>query len=806
MTATNQERLGFNPTQIVGSASWSTEEAYLLARIAEVLEGFFSDDAAIDNKFEVTVTTPIAESTINVAPATDRIGVTQDKRVVRVTNGRSEGGPAGDCAGVPFPNSGATPYYVGLQVSKIPASANYGEDTTAIYQTWKDSVGDVGAPDAVVDSAGDLVFTITNLVGGAWVGADVRTVTIWKVNPASGETSVAIQQVQASLSGGAIKAQVSGWLGQTGAPSTTAADYLVHVHGPTITTTNISDGEPDLLYLGVVSAGTPVTSGQRLTYNHAVTNLNLQQLAQDLYGGDPAWSLDGDGNPNLTNPLMYRARQLDVNREALQAVAPKGAIGFDTISEYDAFASGLTRTGPSGGNYTFTFDEYATMNWLLSRDASGKPQIATAWRTSPSNGWEVDFPEAAGADTYVIYALIEPESYDDETNKRNVAYLAYSTAAAQPAGTLRLYVFAWSGSTFTTEGPCHLLALSNPFPGRLGTKLDTGEPGGVQTGRTLVPDDLTNGQVTYPPARFHERITGVAGLTRVLEYLIPIGEAHSLSGEANKFLTKYFGNFPGAGSGEQGKYLALHGPSGNVPLDDSPDERVALILGGAAGYDWALIGRNTAAGTKDGRRIALAPAADWTKEHAYLQQSGGRGSATIDGQRAVLAVADLGFVNSRFVDYPISPSDAMTDAGAPWSSQIGNYPHWLSAATSNLLSVNIGPLPAPYSSHGGAVGDYRIIQVVLHFQSADDGHVVACTAYRHDRTAPGTPGAISSTVNATISSGKATATIAIATGSNEHLVDGKYDYFVYLNHTTYVGGTGVRFIGGYRTVEHLFFG
>src|SRR5690606_29601129 len=90
------------------------------------------------------------------------------------------------------------------------------------------------APSVVVDNTGTITFTIDS-VCEAGVSHAGRTARIWKVIPGEGATTeaIAIEDVAVVYTAGNNKITTMGTLGQS-AVSTTAADYMVALLGPSV--------------------------------------------------------------------------------------------------------------------------------------------------------------------------------------------------------------------------------------------------------------------------------------------------------------------------------------------------------------------------------------------------------------------------------------------------------------------------------------------------------------------------------------------------------------------------------------------
>jgi hypothetical protein len=197
---------------------------------------------------------------------------------------------------VPFADSGATVYHVAARWNEYPAGPCAGIDGGPLFCQQVQGMGEQDAPDSVTDTGSALEFTIDGLVSPVWTVADTRPVTIWLVAQET-SSAEAVWTGTCALSGGAIKATVPHYFGQS-SPSTTAGDYLVQVHGPTVGTVDTS-ADADYLYLGTITSGVFDNSNQNLlepvgswiaAYN--VEHDGATGVHTDAHG-DSLWAWDG---------------------------------------------------------------------------------------------------------------------------------------------------------------------------------------------------------------------------------------------------------------------------------------------------------------------------------------------------------------------------------------------------------------------------------------------------------------------------------------------------------------------------------
>jgi hypothetical protein len=176
---------------------------------------------------------------------------------------------------IPFENAAAIPYYVGVRYAEVPwqivdVNPKYGNPE---YPSLADSLGEVGAPDAVTDTPG--VKIALRIDGITEVGVDHkgRTVKVWMVDPQSGVAGTAFFSGTSYFSGGNNYVDIpysggNGPLGQdtsSDPPSTTPGDYRVFIEGVTWRrNTNLST-DSNYAFIGIVNGaalgpGNPPTS------------------------------------------------------------------------------------------------------------------------------------------------------------------------------------------------------------------------------------------------------------------------------------------------------------------------------------------------------------------------------------------------------------------------------------------------------------------------------------------------------------------------------------------------------------------
>lgn len=176
-----------------------------------------------------------------------------------------------DGTAVPFANSNAVVYYVGLQHIERPIGLqNNARTGHAEYIEMLEDVGVLADPDLVTDNGdGTITFRVNSVceASNSHVG---RQVVVWLKTPAPGAPSaaVAIETCVVAYAAPNNTITTTGALGQSEV-STTASDYSVALLGPMVRLTDLSD-DAGVVFVGTVTgggAGNPPTSsdnsGQR---------------------------------------------------------------------------------------------------------------------------------------------------------------------------------------------------------------------------------------------------------------------------------------------------------------------------------------------------------------------------------------------------------------------------------------------------------------------------------------------------------------------------------------------------------------
>jgi hypothetical protein len=148
-------------------------------------------------------------------------------------------------ASVPLPAGLAdgTVVSIGLERALLDQGVEVNPRTQLVnYRKQTEAIGRRGTPNAVVDN-GDGTLTLTvDAVTEAGVNYSGRTITVWLkpledgglVGPQSPVEATAIETRTIAFASGSNKITTVGKLGQGVTPSTTAADYVIVLNGPTV--------------------------------------------------------------------------------------------------------------------------------------------------------------------------------------------------------------------------------------------------------------------------------------------------------------------------------------------------------------------------------------------------------------------------------------------------------------------------------------------------------------------------------------------------------------------------------------------
>ena len=360
---------------------------------------------------------------------------------------------------IPFENTGAATYYVGVFHAEVEIGIEINSATSdPEYTSLKQSFGTVDNPDSVTDG-GSYIRLVINSITEAGVDHSGRSVRVWLVDPVSPSESIAFFTGTSVYSGGNNYVDIpysgaSGPLGQdtsSAPPSTNAIDYKVFIEGVSWKKNTDLRTVQDCAFLGLITGGTPPTF-----------NTNDQPLLQ-IVSLDRAY--DGIPGPGL-------GRKIYVDSGAVELVTTNAATP----------ATGDDR------NAQLFLDRKGCTDWMqihygaLTGDVSGVPMALFApeesWGglSSPESGTKVG---AGGVINFSGTAFDQMRG--DDLKRHYLAWVANGTLAerglyyidAYTAASLTLKRMDGSVPTFTATEVCDvyiifprfLVANSNPIQG-----------------------------------------------------------------------------------------------------------------------------------------------------------------------------------------------------------------------------------------------------------------------------------------------------------------------------------------------------
>ncbi len=187
----------------------------------------------------------------------------------------------GAVSGIQFENTSAIDYYVGLSHCEKPSEvAANPRNGLPEYTAFADEIGEAGTPDAVTDNGGTITFTVDS-VTETGVDNTGRQVLVYKATPATDALTeaIAIETATVAYTGGFNQITTSGTLGQS-AVSTTAADYVVILLGPSVKRNTDLRNSSTHAFVGIVTgagAGNPPTTfdtSDQQEFNASIPQLN----------------------------------------------------------------------------------------------------------------------------------------------------------------------------------------------------------------------------------------------------------------------------------------------------------------------------------------------------------------------------------------------------------------------------------------------------------------------------------------------------------------------------------------------------
>lgn len=283
-----------------------------------------------------------------------------DGRGRLLTGGSDSALPAALSEDIQFENANGVAYKVGAAFTEIPSSVELAKDGLCHYGSFMEIVGKSAAPSAVSDSGTGLVFTVTSITESGVSNAG-RWCMVYKNSPVSGVMSEAVKTAQVSWSGGVNRITISGYLGQSGSVSLTAADYTVVLLGVQV-----------LRNASFPAFGPSVANP--VVYFGTVTGVGA--------GGTPSVS-DTTGQPQAVDFGTFVQQCAEVDAHGRWKVAVKADASDSATPQLSVFSSAGTRT--------FWVDEAGRLHFNGELSSSGLP----LGEASPNNAIASRLPQTS---------------------------------------------------------------------------------------------------------------------------------------------------------------------------------------------------------------------------------------------------------------------------------------------------------------------------------------------------------------------------------------------------------------------------
>lgn len=302
----------------------------------------------------------------------------------RITDGLGHVMKIHECAGgqnALFQNQSGITYYVGARYCEVATGIVINPRTgNPEYLAYTEEVGEQDAPDLVTDNGNGTITFRVDTICEPGVSCAGRTVRVYLADPQATTALEAFEDLTVVWDGSNNKVTSADVFGQTSV-STTAADYVVTMLGPTVLRLTNLETSPDHMFIGTVigtGAGNPPTTfntdSQRLlkTFEDAsqilftpygfISVTNVQEAIQQILttyanegssspGGDfiglnvvtfnkraPSADSTGYGIGNLADSTFTSDRDLQLVLEKVDEVFSLRRFGTVTL------ADGTTKT------------------------------------------------------------------------------------------------------------------------------------------------------------------------------------------------------------------------------------------------------------------------------------------------------------------------------------------------------------------------------------------------------------------------------------------------------------------------------
>jgi len=254
---------------------------------------------------------------------------------------------------VPFENTNAVDYQVGVRHQEVPYSAVEANPLTGLpnYPSYKQTYGEMNNPTSVTDNT-TYIRLIINTITESGVDHSGRKVKVWMTSPVSVVSSVAFYEGTSGYTGGNNYVDIpysgaDGPLGQdTGSdpPSTAAGDYVVFIEGVTWRkNVNLLADPTNYWFIGVVTgSGSPSTpTGFDISDQKPALLISIDSAYDGILGSGSGRSVVVDSGaialrPGASGSGDYHNALLRVFRIADTEVS---GIGVESIARSHAGAS-----------------------------------------------------------------------------------------------------------------------------------------------------------------------------------------------------------------------------------------------------------------------------------------------------------------------------------------------------------------------------------------------------------------------------------------------------------------------------------
>lgn len=261
--ATTDKVVSFERKMLVSRERWGDNFlTYLRQEIESVTKSvFFSGGVVEDATIGITSSTndTFTLDTSSASRVCDGLGHVMDLASL----------PSGDITDYPFENTNLDTYFVGIRFQSVADTVERNPRTALPqYVLTEDTIGELGDPDSVADNTTFIRLVVDGLLEAS-IDHSGRPVKVYLKTPVSPTASVAFHTGTVAFTGGLNVIDIpytvaQGPLGQT-APSfpisLTAADYTVHVEGPSwFGGTDLRLDPTNYAFVGIITGNGPAAT------------------------------------------------------------------------------------------------------------------------------------------------------------------------------------------------------------------------------------------------------------------------------------------------------------------------------------------------------------------------------------------------------------------------------------------------------------------------------------------------------------------------------------------------------------------